>query len=61
MGSQSLTLDIQTPELPNPMDRIKQKNKEKKEVKLKKKKEMEDTLESARAKVLDEYKIKSIL
>ena len=50
-----------SPEAPNPMDRIKQRNMEKKNEKLKKKKQMEDLLEKSKNEVLGEYKIKSML
>lgn len=57
----NLTMDVQTPELPDAMDRIRKRNTDKKKASVKKKKDMADYLEVAREEVLESYKIKSIL
>jgi hypothetical protein len=54
-------MDVQTPELPDAMDRIRKRNTDKKKASVKKKKGMADYLEVAREEVLESYKIKSIL
>ena len=55
------TVDIQTPDLPNPMERIKNKGAELKKDKIMHKKKMEQLLEKSKNEVLDSYKIKSML
>jgi len=54
-------VDIQTPELPNPMERFKKKGTDKKTEKLQQKKRMEDLLEKSKNEVLDSFNIKSML
>jgi hypothetical protein len=59
--SSNVSVDIFTPEVPNAMERIKQRNKEKKNEAVKQKRKMENYLEVAKEQVLASYKIKSVL
>ncbi len=52
-----LMVDVSTPPVPNAMERIRQKAKEKKEQGVKKRKQMEQQLEKAKDEVLASYNI----
>ena len=62
LASHSLTVDIDSVnEVPDAMDRIRQRATEKKQAQIQKKRQMAEQVETARAEVLDNYNIKTIL
>ena len=54
-------VDIVTPEIPDAMERIRNKTKDKKKANAKQRKDMEKLLEKASEEVLNEHNIKSVL
>ena len=62
LASHSLTVDIDSVnEVPDAMDRIKQRASDKKQAQIQKKRQMAEQVETARAEVLKNYNIKTIL
>jgi len=57
----NITVDITTPEIPDALERIKNKARDKKKATAKQKKEMEKLYERAREEVLECHNIKSVL
>jgi len=53
-------VDVETPAIPNAMERLRQKKVLQKEESLRKKKEKEELYEKGKQRVLDGYKIKTI-
>ena len=60
LHSKSVIVDVETPAIPNAMERLRQKKTLKKEESLRKKKEKEELYEKGKQRVLDGYKIKTI-
>jgi len=54
-------VDITTPVIPDAMNRIRQKQQDKKQEKIDKKKKLLEQMEISRAQVLDSYNIKTML
>lgn len=57
----NLLVDLQTPQIPDAMNRIRQRNAEKKKEKLELKKKMVNQMEKSRVQILESYNIKTML
>ena len=61
IGDEGVYVSLHTPAIPNAMERIKQRQTEKKQEAIRRQKRLEEQLEKSKAEILDRHNIKSML